>query len=143
MRLSTDKLSNVARCRCYSREAAEACTSPHIYGGALAEEARAGVSMPRSAARGGWAACLLRGNSCPALTGTAKWHCSKQPHSPKKRHDDLDFLLTNISETQRRNYTWQAEVFRYLADQSVDSLPDHEACAETVGCVLVMFEVNF
>lgn len=99
----------------------------------MAEKARAGVLMPRSVARGGWAACLLRGNSCPALTGTAKWHCSKQgpPAPPKKsahkRHRNLDFLLTNISETQRRNYTRQAEVFLHLVDQSVDSLPNHEA----------------
>lgn len=113
----------------------------------MAEKARAGVLMPRSVARGGWAACLLRGNSCPALTGTFKWHCSTQPppaptaQSAHKRHQDLDFLLTNISEMQRRNYTRQAKVFLHL--QSVDSLPNHDASAQTVGCVLLVFEVNF
>lgn len=66
----------------------------------MAGKACSGVLMPRSVPHGGWAACLLRGNSCPALTGTAKWHCSTEPLqiSAHRRHHDLDFLLTNISK---------------------------------------------
>lgn len=32
--------------------------------------------MPGDVPHCGWAACILQGNSCPALTGTDKWYCS-------------------------------------------------------------------
>lgn len=110
-----------------------------------AGKACAGVLMPRSVAHSGWAACLLRGNSCPALTGTAKWHCSSEPLqiSAHKRHHDPDFLLTNISKTPSRNYTWHAEEFQHLAHQSSDSLPNHKAGAERHVWMFRTLKTNF
>lgn len=77
--------------RCYSKDTGEVFTSHRVCrragNGRASVRARVCVLMPRDVPHCGWAACILQGNSCPALTGTDKWHCSTGRWREGKEHN--------------------------------------------------------